>query len=157
MIWYVPRYICCFSLESRDLQSRPVIRSTAFHLLLLPAQWSCAMGTTMVASSEFPGAVFLCRISSFYWNILVVICQYLLFISNFSKRKNCIVSYHHFLECIAICIVSPNLPMHRNYDEWFHSLTVSGLFLLSISLCWKHVAVIRLVVWIMAWNIQQWM
>ena len=45
----------------------------------------CAMGTKMAASLEFPGTVFLCRIS-FYCNILVVICQHLLFICNCSKR-----------------------------------------------------------------------
>ena len=73
----------------------------------------------MVDSSEFPRAEFLCNICAFYWNILVVICRCLSFISNYSKRLNCIVLYCHFLECIVICIVSSNLPMHRNMMNRF--------------------------------------
>ena len=51
-----------------------------------------------------PCAEFLCRICAFYWNILVVICPRLSFISNFCKRYNCIVLFCHFLECIVIWV-----------------------------------------------------
>ena len=60
------------------------------------------MGTTMAASSEF--SVFLCKISSFYWNILVVIDQHQ-YISSYSKN-NCIISYRIVISLSVMQYVS---------------------------------------------------
>ena len=68
-----------FLAGNRDLQSRHVIRNTAFYLLLLHSQWSCAVGTTMVASSEFQvECVEFPRFIGIYWLFSVSIsCSFL--------------------------------------------------------------------------------
>ena len=62
-------------LPSRKLflagKQRPVIRSTASHMLSMPSQKSCIVETRMVATTEFVRAVLICEISILSGNKLV--------------------------------------------------------------------------------------
>ena len=102
------------SWEAEACDPRPAIRSTALHLLQPPAQWWCAMVTTMVAFSEFPDAVCL------WWIYLLLdytgcYLRYFMFVSNFGVTT---VPYRIFL---------------RVYHDMYHSLCIVGLLVYRFS------------------------
>ena len=112
-IWYIRRYICHSYLGSRGLWSWPAIRNTALHLLQLPAQEWCAVVTTMAASSEFPDAVCLWWIYSFYWNKLIVSCGILCSFLTLVCVTNVPYPIVSSSERIAICNIAFVLEIYR--------------------------------------------